>query len=190
MRFGFDIDDTLLNLREHAFRLYNAKLDRNVNIDEFHALTTIPIHEAFGLTAEEGRDLWNLHRAEIYDSAPPFADAVEALQELDRQGHEVYYVTARTAEHCEQTRRSLERTGFPVKEGRFYCGMGDLEKAHIIGKLCLDYYFDDKPAVLDTLTELDLRVYAKDNPYNRHLDIPRIVDWSELLEIVNSDIMR
>lgn len=70
MRFGFDIDDTLLNLREHAFRTYNAKLNRQVDIEVFHALTCIPIHEAFGLTADEGREMWNTHRDEIYYSAP------------------------------------------------------------------------------------------------------------------------
>lgn len=187
MKFGFDIDDTLLNLREHAFRLYNIKLNRQVSIDAFHALKTIPIHEAFGLSGEEGKELWNLHREEIYYSAPPFSEAVEVLQDLVRQGHEVYYVTARAAEYCESTKEALVRVGFPVEEGRFYCGMGDTEKVHILRELGLDYYFDDKPAVLDTLTELELNVYAKDNPYNQHLDIPRIVNWSELLDLLASE---
>jgi uncharacterized HAD superfamily protein len=184
MKLGFDIDDTLLNLREHAFRIYNVKLNRQVEIDRFHALTTIPIHEIFGLTVEEGRKLWNTHREEIYYSAPPFADAVQVLQELTRLGHEVYYITARTAEHCQRTKEAMIRLGFPMHEERFYCGMGDSEKIHVIRELGLDYYFDDKPAVLDTLSELDLYVYAKDNAYNKHLDIPRIVNWSELLDIL------
>lgn len=186
MKFGFDIDDTLLNLREHAFHVYNTKLHRQVGIEVFRALTTIPIHEAFDLTAEEGKELWNRCREEIYYSAPPFAEAVQVLQELVRQGHEVYYVTARSAVYCERTKEALIATGFPVVDGRFYCGMGDTEKVHIIRKLGLDYYFDDKPAVLDTLTELELIVYAKDNPYNQHLKIPRIVNWSELLDLVNN----
>ncbi|TFE25949.1 5' nucleotidase, NT5C type [Cohnella luojiensis] len=181
MKFGFDIDDTLLNLREHAFRIYNTKLNKQIGIEVFHALTTISVHEAFGLTVEEGREMWKSHRDEIYFSAPPFPDAVEVLQELVRQGHEIYYVTARSAEHCEKTKEALELAGFPVQDGRFYCGMGDLEKVHIIRTLGLDYYFDDKPAVLDTLTELELQLYAKDNPYNKHLGIPRIVNWRELL---------
>ncbi|BBI31033.1 5' nucleotidase, NT5C type [Cohnella abietis] len=184
MKFGFDIDDTLLNLREHAFRLYNSKLNKQISIDVFHALTTIPIHDAFGLTVEEGRQMWNSHREEIFYSAPPFAEAVQVLQELVSQGHEVYYVTARTVNHCERTKNGLIQLGFPVQEGSFYCGMGDTEKVHIIRDLGLDYYFDDKPAVLDTLTELDLIVYAKDNSYNRHMDIPRIMNWSELLGIL------
>ncbi len=184
MKLGFDIDDTLLNLREHAFRIYNAKLNRQIGIEVFHALTTISVHDAFGLTAEEGRGLWNSHRDEIYYSAPPFPDAVEVLQELARLGHEVYYVTARAAEHCERTKAALEAAGFPVEDGRFYCGMGDLEKIDVIRMLRLDYYFDDKPAVIDTLTELELRLYTKDSGYNRHLTVPRIVNWRELLDIL------
>ncbi|WP_239618121.1 5' nucleotidase, NT5C type [Cohnella mopanensis] len=184
MKFGFDIDDTILNLREHAFRIYNVKLNRQVGIDAFRALTTIPIHEAFGLSVEEGRQLWNEHRDEIYYSAPPFDDAVQTLQELEGQGHEIYYVTARNPEHCERTKSALIKAGFPVQDDRFYCGMADSEKVHILRKLGLDYYFDDKPAVLDTLSELEMFVYAKDNPYNRHLNIPRIVNWCELLEII------
>ncbi|RKP48012.1 hypothetical protein D7Z26_22695 [Cohnella endophytica] len=184
MKFGFDIDDTLLNLREHAFKIYNQKLERDVGIDVFRALTTIPVHDAFGLTVEEGRELWNEHRDEIYYSAPPFEEAVEVLRELVRQGHEVYYVTARSAEHCERTKAAILEAGFPVEDGRFYCGMADLEKADIIRKLKLDYYFDDKPVVLGTLEGLELRVYVKDNSYNRHLEIPRIVNWTELLDII------
>ncbi|MFC5402564.1 5' nucleotidase, NT5C type [Cohnella soli] len=187
MKFGFDIDDTLLNLRERAFTIFNAKLNRNVDIETFRSLRTIPVHDAFGLSPEEGRKLWNLHREEVFYSASPFEEAVETLVELDRQGHEVYYVTAREAEHCGKTRDMLIRNGFPVREGRFYCGMADLEKARIIDELGLDYFFDDKPVVLESLAGMKLKVYVRDNSYNRHLDLPRIVNWSELLDIVSKE---
>ncbi|MBW7458410.1 HAD hydrolase-like protein [Paenibacillus sepulcri] len=185
MKFGFDVDDTLINLREHAFHLYNKKLNRQVALNKFQTLNMIPIHELFGMTAEEGKQMWNSSREEIYySSCPPFPDAVEALHELVRQGHEVYYITARTAEHCERTKKWLIQAGFPVQEGRFYCGMSDTEKVHIIRRLGLDYYFDDKPAVLETLTDLAMNVYVKDNSYNRHVDIPRITNWDELKSLL------
>ena len=59
MKFGFDIDDTLINLREHAFQIYNKNLNQNVDIDLFHALDKVEIHELFGMTAEEGSEMWN-----------------------------------------------------------------------------------------------------------------------------------
>lgn len=188
MKLGFDIDDTLLNLREHAFHIYNRELTKQIRVEEFHALTTIPIHGIFGLTLEEGKELWSRHREEIFYTATPFPEAIEVLQELANQGHEIYYVTARSPEHCEKTKNSIQELGFPVQDNRFYCGMGDTEKVHVIRRLGLDYYFDDKPAVLDTLNELEIRVYTKDNGYNKHLDVPRIVNWRELLVILQHDI--
>ena len=38
MKFGFDIDDTLIDLRQHAFHLYNKKLNKKVGLDVFHSL--------------------------------------------------------------------------------------------------------------------------------------------------------
>jgi uncharacterized HAD superfamily protein len=188
MKFGFDIDDTLINLREHAFHLYNKKLNKNVKLDVFHTLKTLEIHEAFGLTAEEGSQMWNSLLEEIYyTSCPPFPYAVETLQELEKQGHEVYYVTARPKEHGERTKQWLIENGFPVHEDRFYYGMKDEEKIHIIQELGLDYFFDDKPAVLETLVDKPIKVYAKSSSYNQHLNIPRITHWPELWDIIKKD---
>ena len=62
--------------------------------------------------------------------------------------------------------------------------MNDEDKVHIIKDLELDYYFDDKPAVLETLSDRSLNVFAKTQSYNKHLDIPRITDWSELFDVL------
>jgi uncharacterized HAD superfamily protein len=186
MKFGFDIDDTLINLREHAFHLYNKKLNKNVGLDVFHSLKTVEIHEPFGLTAKQGGEMWNSLLEEIYyTSCPPFPFAVETLQELEKQGHEVYYITARPKEHCEQTKQWLRKNGFPVHDDRFFCGMKDEDKVRIIEELNLDYYFDDKPAVLETLLDKPIKVYVKHTSYNQDLNIPRITNWSELWDIIN-----
>jgi uncharacterized protein len=187
VKFGFDIDDTLINLREHAFHIYNKKLDQNVGLDVFNALTTLEIHEAFGLTKEEGGKLWSSLRDEIYYTAcPPFPDAVEILHELVHNNHEVYYITARPKGHCKRTLNWLLENGFPVVEGHFYCGMNDGEKVHIIKELALDYYFDDKPAVLETLSDLALQVYVRDRSYNQHVNMPRITSWDQLKLVMKS----
>lgn len=49
MKFGFNIDDTLINLREHAFHLYNKSLGLDV--------PTVAIHAPFGLTNEQGSQM-------------------------------------------------------------------------------------------------------------------------------------
>ncbi|HJV31769.1 MAG TPA: HAD family acid phosphatase [Bacillales bacterium] len=186
MKFGFDIDDTLINLREHAFHLYNKKLNKHIELDVFHSLKTLEIHEPFGLTAEEGGKMWNSLLEEIYyTNCPSFPFATEMLHELENNGHEVYYITARTKDNGERTKKWLIENGFPVHDDRFFYGMNDEEKVHIIEELGLDYFFDDKPAVLETLVDKSVRIFAKSNPYNQHLDIPRISDWVELRKIMN-----
>jgi len=185
MKFGFDIDDTLINLREYAFHIYNKNLKQNVPIDIFHEIKKVEIHEAFGLTDEQGSKMWNSSLEEIYfTDCPPYPGAVETLQELSEQGHEIYYITARSSEHGERTRNWLMEQGFPVQENRFFCGMKDHEKVGIIQTLQLDYYFDDKPDVLNTLSDDSLKVFVKNQSYNQHLMIPRITEWSKLKEII------
>ncbi|WP_210470929.1 HAD family acid phosphatase [Sporosarcina sp. 6E9] len=186
MKFGFDIDDTLINLREHAFQLYNKKLNRDVQVDLFHGLDKVEIHELFGMTAEQGSEMWNSLLEEIYYTAcPPYPDAVETLQWLEKEGHEIYYITARPKEHGQRTMEWMIENNFPVQKDRFFYGMNDEDKVHIINDLELDYYFDDKPAVLETLRNRPLKLYAKNQSYNKHLDIPRIENWSELIDILS-----
>jgi uncharacterized protein len=187
MKLGFDIDDTLINLREHAFHIYNKKMDKNVPIEVFQKLERVEIHEPFGLTEEQGSNMWNSSLEEIYyTSCPPFPNALETLRELDEKGHEIYYITARPKEHGERTKEWLKSQGFPVSDERFYYGMKDPEKIEIIKKLKLDYYFDDKPEVLNTLLdETETKVFVRDQSYNRHLKFPRILDWTDLKKVIN-----
>lgn len=185
MKFGFDVDDTLINLREYAFHYYQEKLGQKVDQEVFHALDRVEIHEAFGMTDEEGKEMWNKSLDHLYyTDCPPYPGAVEFLQQLDADGHEIYYITARESKHGEDTKAWLKKQGFPVRDDRFYCGMKDAEKVEIIEELKLDYYFDDKPAVLETLAHDRLNVHMKDQSYNRHVDLPRFVDWNELKELI------
>lgn len=188
MRFGFDIDDTLINLREHAFHIYNERLDKNVPINLFQKLDSVEIHQPFGLTDEEGDKMWKSCLEEIYyTSCPPFPNAVEILQELDENGHEIYYITSRHEDHGKRTKEWIKKQGFPVKDDQFFCGMKDDEKVRIIQKLQLDYYFDDKPEVLNTLlNKQSTKVFVRDQSYNRHLDFPRIIDWEDLKKEVSN----
>jgi uncharacterized HAD superfamily protein len=189
MKFGFDIDDTLINLREHAFNLYNQKLNQNVPIETFHKLNKVEIHEPFGLTDAQGKEMWISSLEEVYyTSCPAFPGAVETLQQLEKQGHDIYYITARPKVHGERTKDWMKENGFPVHDQRFFYGMQDHEKVEIIKTLDLDYYFDDKPEVLNTLLNETVKIYLRDQSYNRHLNLPRIVNWSDLEEIIKEKV--
>lgn len=189
MKFGFDIDDTLINLREYAFHFYQKKLGRTVDIEVFHRLDRVEIHEAFGMTDDQGKSMWNSSLDIIYHTdCPTYPGAVELLQKLDAAGHEIYYITSRPGAHAERTKEWLVRQGFPVKDSHFHCGMKDSQKAEIIERLQLDYYVDDKPAVLETLTEGNTKLIVKDQSYNRHLSFPRLSHWKEFEDLMHEDM--
>ncbi len=103
---------------------------------------------------------------------------------MSEEGHEIHYITSRPKEHGERTKQWMIENGFPVQDDRFFYGMQDDEKVHIIQQLQLDYYFDDKPAVLTTLNNDTLNVIVKDQSYNRHMDIPRIINWAEINKVL------
>ncbi|MEK4486224.1 HAD family acid phosphatase [Psychrobacillus sp. FSL H8-0484] len=185
MKFGFDIDDTLINLREYAFHLYNKKLNQSIALDVFQSLKTVEIHEAFGLKKEVGNKMWTDSMEEIYfTDCPAFEGAIETLQQLKKDGHEIFYITSRPKKYCTQTREWIKAQGFPVEDNHFYCGMEDNEKIATIKELALDYYFDDKPAVLETLSDVTTKVYIMDQSYNQHVNLPRMKQWSELEKIM------
>lgn len=185
MKLGFDIDDTLIDLRAHAFRLYNKKLSKNIDMEAFHALQRVEIHELFGLSDAEGSTMWNNSLEDIYfTNCPIFEGALETLRALQQEGHDIYYITSRPKQYCEKTREWMIAQGFPVEQGHFFCGMQDHEKVATIQALALDVYVDDKPAVLETLQNVETKVILKNQSYNQHVTLPRLYHWHEFLAMI------
>ncbi|GGJ71254.1 5' nucleotidase, NT5C type [Virgibacillus salexigens] len=181
MKFGFDIDDTLINLREHAFLIYREKLNMQLPMESFYSLQRVEIHEPFGLTDEEGKKLWeNTLETIYYTDCPIFPGALKTIQDLKYSGHDIYYITARPHKHGERTKVWLREQGFPIEDDKFYYGMKDNEKINIIHQLNLDYYVDDKPTVLRTLKNMDTTPIIKDQSYNKeYREATRLFHWSE-----------
>ncbi|MFD2628654.1 5' nucleotidase, NT5C type [Oceanobacillus kapialis] len=186
MKLGFDIDDTLLNLREHAFHLYNQELKKQVPLESFHSLNRVEIHEPFGLNDQEGKTMWEQSiEAIYYTDCPAFPDAVEVLNKLKEMGHQIFYITARPMEHGERTKEWMKKKGFPVQDEAFFYGMNDHEKISTIQNLQLDYYVDDKPAVLETLINEPTTLVIKDQSYNREFtQAYRLFEWADFIPFV------
>ena len=143
-------------------------------------MKTVEIHELYGLNAKEGNALWRELSEKIYfTNCPAFDGAIELLNSLVKEGHEVYYITSRPKQSCERTRQWMKDQGFPIIDNHFYCGMQDEEKIEIIKQLNLDVYVDDKPKVLETLQDLNINVFVKDQSYNQHVSFQRVKDWKE-----------
>ena len=187
MRFGFDIDDTLINLREHAFHIYNKKLEQQLDLSIFQRIKRVEIHEPFGLSDEEGSKMWKNTLEEIYyTDCPSFPGAKETLKQLHQNGHSIFYITARPNEHGERTKEWMLDQGFPIEDNHFFFGMKDEEKIHTIKKLHLDFYVDDKPNILQTLVNEKPTLLLKDQPYNQQdKEFLRMVEWADFFKLIN-----
>lgn len=186
MKYGFDIDDTLINLREYAFHYYNEQLQQQQSLEAFLQLPRLEIHELFGLTSEEGTAMWQRSAEQLlFTDCPIFDGALDVLHRLQAEGHELYYITARNSCHTTPTFEWMEKQGFPIKQQNFYCGMRDDEKVHIIQDLKLDVYTDDKPAILHTLTNSGTTALLKHHSYNQHAPFLRFTHWHEWFELAH-----
>ncbi|MER2000291.1 MAG: hypothetical protein ABS882_10970, partial [Lysinibacillus sp.] len=129
--------------------------------------------------------MWIDSMEDIYfTDCPAFPEALETIQNLASEGHDIYYITSRPKKFCPRTKAWMKANGFPVVDENFYCGMEDHEKIDIIKSLKLDYYIDDKPAVVETLQGIDTKVLLKHQSYNQTINLPRLVNWCDFKKLL------
>lgn len=190
LKIGFDIDDTLNNVRFRAAEIFNRELSLSIETNEVLNHSNIHLYSLFGLSELKGKELWKKHQNEIYSTNIPLDSSVECLNQLFREGHQIFYITARsnTKENVLMTKEWLKTNGFPFHESRFYIGMKDEEKAKIVTDLNLDLYFDDKPSVLSVFENNKSTkplIVKRSHTYNEHLSFPSVSDWSSIFDILD-----
>lgn len=187
MRFGFDLDDTIINLRDYALKIYSEELQQVPDRAHFERLTTIGIFDLFNMTKEQENELWHKLAPKIYSGPSElFPHAQATLTQLAAEGHDIFYITARESTHCTITEQWLQQRGLPLQKGHLYCGMADDEKAAIITDLKLDYYVDDKAPILHSIAHLATQPILKDQSYNQQAPFPRLYDWKDFFTLLNT----
>lgn len=183
LKLGVDIDGTIKDTHRAAVEVYNEEFQKTVCVDEvpeFH------MDRAFGLTPEEGRKTWRKLEEKIYTLGIPLPNASEVLNQLQRDGHEIYYITARPGKKNikEVTKNWLKKHGFPYHGDHLL--MNSVNKAKVAKKIGIDLFFEDAPNHLDCLYKAGVPTVIVDAVYNRDYPhpLPRITDWKEVYEMV------
>jgi len=178
MKLGIDIDGTIKQTHQAAIKVYNEELKMNVKAEE---VTTFYLDKPFGLSSEEGKKMWRKLEGKIYSIGIPLEHAPEALQQIERDGHEIFYVTARPG--FEKIRKItvewLQKHHFPYNGKNLY--MNAQHKGKIAKKLGIDLFFEDDPYHIDKLREEGISTVIMDMHYNRDYGekVPRINNWVE-----------
>lgn len=183
MIIGVDIDNTIKDTQHAAVKVYNQKLNQSVKVEdvkEFH------LNKAYGLTRQEGRKLWRSLEKEIYQLGIPLANAAKALNKLAREGHRIYFITARPKiRNIEAiTRNWLKKYGFPYTGDNLV--MNAQDKGKIARKLGVELFFEDAPDHLENLVKNRVPVVVVDAVYNRDFPVPlkRITNWEQVYDLV------
>ncbi|MGD9677251.1 MAG: hypothetical protein AB7V16_02640 [Vulcanibacillus sp.] len=184
MRLGIDIDGTIKYTHSAAIKLYNEELNMNVREEE---VVTYFLDEPFGLTSDEGRKMWRRLESRIYTIAIPLENSSESLQQLEEEGHEIFYITARPGlkKIREVTEYWLQKYHFPYKKENLF--MSSQNKGKIAIENNIHLFFEDDPNHIDNLVANGVPTVIVDCPYNRlsSKDIPRIKDWIEGINYVH-----
>jgi uncharacterized HAD superfamily protein len=182
MNIGIDIDGTIKQTQKAAVEVFNRHLNQNVKVED---LREFYLENVYGLTVEEGRKWWTRLEAEIYTLGVPLDNAAEALNEMKKEGHRIYFITARpdTPELFEITKKWLKDYGFPFDGTNLH--MGSMDKGKVARSLEVTLFFEDAPEHLERLIQAGIRTVIVDAVYNREVEsLARIHNWEEGLELV------
>lgn len=183
MKLGIDIDGTIKDTHKAAVEVYNQELGKNVHIDD---VPDFYLDKPYGLTPQEGRKMWRKLEEKIYTLGLPLPHASEVLTQLVRDGHEVYFITARPGmDNIRRvTKAWLKKHNFPYNGNNLL--MNSQNKAKVAKKVGIDLFFEDADEHLSKLIAENVPTIIVDAVYNRHLfpNHPRITDWREVHTIV------
>lgn len=183
IKIGVDIDGTIKHTQRAAVKIFNEALNREVKVED---VRTFHLDDAYGLNRKEGRRLWRELEPKIYSIGVPLENAATVLTQLAKEGHEIFFVTARPGmPHIEKiTQKWLKQHGFPYNGRNLF--MNAQNKALVAKRLGLELFFEDAPFHLNRLVEANIPTVIVDAVYNKDYDpsLPRIKDWKEVPALV------
>lgn len=180
MRIGIDIDDTitdtylivLKHIAEYFKRDYEELKSIGYTYDEFFTDSEFIGFEKF---VDD-----NFHK--LIPTLKPKEGAVEVINKLKQDGHEIIIVTARSSAKPNQNIDFLNSYNIPFD--KFYEGIKD--KGELSKKENIDVLIDDSYKHYQQCQRENIRAILFDAPYNRkYEECERVTNWNEVYDIVS-----
>ena len=179
MRLGIDLDGVVANFTHGWMRFYNRDFGAQLVVDDSQDWGDLVNLTHFHDIDEFWRWSSRLDGRSVFWHLEPFPGAVEALQRLTRDGHEIVVLTTKPDFAVTDTHDWIERHGIPAAE------------IHILEDKWLvdcDVYLDDGPPVLAGLLKHrpDRLICRYVRPWNRPLEgAVDIQDFDEFIKLVS-----
>lgn len=179
MRLGVDLDGVLANFTDSYARYLTKEtgIEFPTSSDEWPTEWDWEI--ASGVTKAQAKMVWDTH---ILGKGSRFwlglksidgaGTALRRLNELTREGHDVYFITHRMGDKAKlQTERWLYERGV-----NYPTVLLSGDKVPLIRSLEIEWFIDDKPeTVLAVANMMSWMVYLKAAPHNRDIVLPNNV---------------
>lgn len=193
MRIGFDFDNTIISYEKLFYKRAIEKNYLNSNLTKDLSKQQVKDY----LVKKDQNDFkWQDLQADVYGEfileANPFEFAIEVLESLKLQGHELFIISHKTERsnyrsdvHLHKWANLwLEKNMLPIsKDNIFYCPTID-KKIQQISELNLDFYLDDLEKVLDHPNWPASTTGVHFTPHNKSNKSLNVSNWKEILPLI------
>lgn len=176
MRIGIDLDGVCYPFIDEFREYCEVELNRELEVP----LTWNFFSEQWGLGLDEFQELMarGVSESSLWWAGRPHSGCREALQALHDAGHEVVILTDRSPSGAEMEARWA--TMFWLATERI--PHDDIQITKAKHEHDIDILLDDAPHHIEKAHAAGIKVYVRDRPWNRHIDIgTRVGSWSEFV---------
>ncbi len=188
MNIGIDTDGVLTDLYAYNYSIGKKALKREPDNP-----TGYDVREMYGLSEKQEFRIGLKYFFKYCKKWPPREGAVEVIERLNSEGHQLYEITARKfvtkknmlgwySKHL--LFRWYKRHGMHFKE-IILCSEEHSPEEKLAGciRSGVTLMIEDKPEVVELLNKNNIRVLMFDAPYNREVkgeNVMRVKSWGEV----------
>ena len=189
MRIGIDIDGVLTNVERFSIDyLTKYCVENNINFNVGNS--NYSVHKAFNISKEQEDNFWKeyLEHYSIYEKARPFA--ADVVQKLNKEGHEIYIITARwltnrddkLGEHMRQLVKNWLLENNIYYDKLIFSKAENENKYQEVKEHNIDIMIEDNPNNIIELSK-SIPIICYDAEYNRNCEgtnITRCYSWYDI----------
>lgn len=174
MNLGFDIDGVIANFSKPLLELIKESYGLTLTEREIY---TFDLNIVLGITKNEGNQLITQI---LKRDLPVYPDAKETLEQLSRDGHNIYLLTGRYSHLRDITQSWLKEKGIPYTELHLL-NVGEKYLAEVSP---LDLIVEDSLVEALEWSQKVKNVLVYDQPWNQTLNVKnltkRVYNWKEI----------
>jgi uncharacterized protein len=178
VRIGVDIDGVVSD----SYPFWTRELNRHFG-KEIKVITDYDMHKDFEVSRSDMNDFFVGNAERLLFMPDIVAGAKEGIETLVNEGHEIIYITARTAEEKDVTLRWLKKQQIPHEHVLF---SGFNSKVDLVKEWDIEVFIEDYHENAKQIAEIGVPVFLLTTSYNQKREelpagIRRCQNWKDIV---------